>query len=294
VSDRLGIIGLGVMGSAMARHLIATGFEVNGYDIEAEKVVEFTREGGRPTGSAAEVAENSDITLFSLPSVASLEQATEDFASNGRPGLVVVETGTLPLIAKQEARTRLAAAGVDMMDVPLSGTGLQAADATLVVLASGSEKAYERCIHVFDVIGRSQYYLGQFGNGSVMKYIANLLVTVHTLSAAEAHALGIAAGLDSHLVQQVISDGTGSSDIFEIRGPMMAEDRYEPPSGRLSIILKDATIIRDFARSVGSPTPLLDASVPLYLASIEAGLGELDAAALCRYLEQTAGLARRS
>lgn len=294
MSDRLGIVGLGVMGSAMARHLLAAGVEVSGYDIDAEKVEEFSREGGRATVSTKEVAEGSEIVLFSLPSVAALEQATEEVAASGRRGLVVVEMGTLPLDAKQEARARLAEADIDMLDVPLSGTGLQAADATLVVFASGSEEVYERCVPVFDVIGRSKHYLGEFGNGSVMKYIANLLVTVHTLSAAEAHALGIAAGLDSHVVQEVMSDGAGSSNIFDIRGPMMARNRYEPPSGRLGLILKDATIIRDFARSIGSPTPLLDASIPLYVASIEAGLGELDAAALCRYLEQAAGLVRES
>jgi 3-hydroxyisobutyrate dehydrogenase-like beta-hydroxyacid dehydrogenase len=124
-----------------------------------------------------------------------------------------------------------------------------------------------------------------------MKYVANLLVAVHGLAAAEAHALGIAAGLDPALVQEVMEDGVGSSKIFEIRGPMMVADDY-PPAARLDILLKDSTIIRDFARSVGAPTPLLDAAVPVYKASSEAGLGDFDAAALCRYLEELGGLER--
>jgi len=213
-------------------------------------------------------------------------------AGSAHPDLLVVEMGTLPLSAKNRARARLAEVGVELMDVPVSGTGLQAADATLVVFASGSEEAYRRAKPVFDVIGRSSYHLGEFGNGSIMKYIANLLVSIHNLATAEAHALGIAAGLDPELVQQVMSDGVGASKIFDIRGPMMVADEYDPPAARLDIILKDARIIRDYADEVGSPTPLLDAAIPLYEQSTAAGLGNLDAAALCRYLEQTAGLKR--
>jgi 3-hydroxyisobutyrate dehydrogenase-like beta-hydroxyacid dehydrogenase len=124
-----------------------------------------------------------------------------------------------------------------------------------------------------------------------MKYIANLLVAVHGLAAAEAHVLGIAAGLDPARVQEVMEDGVGSSKIFEIRGPMMVADDY-PAAARLDILLKDSTLIRDYARSVGAPTPLLDAAVPVYAQSSEAGLGDLDAAALCRFLEGLGGLER--
>jgi 3-hydroxyisobutyrate dehydrogenase-like beta-hydroxyacid dehydrogenase len=177
--------------------------------------------------------------------------------------------------------------------VPVSGTGLQAADATLVIMASGSQEAFDATKDVFDVLGRATYFLGPFPNGSVMKFIANLLVVVHNLSSAEAHALGIAAGMDPAVVQEVISDGVGSSKIFEIRGPMMVADDYERASARLDIARKDAGIISAFAKSVGSPTPLLDAAIPVYDQAQSAGLGDLDAAALCRFLEQSAGLRRR-
>jgi 3-hydroxyisobutyrate dehydrogenase-like beta-hydroxyacid dehydrogenase len=200
--------------------------------------------------------------------------------------------GTLPVPAKQAARDRLADVGVELMDVPVSGTGLQAADATLVVMASGSESAFAATKPVFDAIGRATYYLGPFPSGSVMKFIANLLVSVHTLAAAEAHTLGLAAGMDPAVVQEVIADGVGRSAMFEFRGPMMVSDAYDPPSARLDIIKKDAGIIQEFARSVGAATPLLDAALPMYRAASEAGLGDLDAAALCRYLERVGGKAR--
>jgi 3-hydroxyisobutyrate dehydrogenase-like beta-hydroxyacid dehydrogenase len=292
VSEVIGVVGLGVMGSAMSRHLLKAGYRVHGYDIAPDKVRTLAALGGIPHQSGAAVAAAADVVLFSLPTVAALESATEDVMGGAHPGLIVVEMGVFPLEAKQLSRKRFAEVGVELMDVPVSGTGIQAADATLVVFVSGSREAFERTAPIFDVIGRSTHYLGEFGNGSTMKFIANLLVAVHSLSTAEAHALGIAAGMDPEVVQTVMSDGVGASKIFDIRGPMMVADSYEPPSARLAIILKDALIIKGFAREVGAPTPLLDAAIPLYERSQEAGLGDLDAAALCRYLEQSANLHR--
>jgi putative dehydrogenase len=291
--DRVGVVGLGVMGSAMSGHLIDAGYEVHGFDVDPAKSTEFTNRGGIAETSGAAVATSSDLVILSLPTVGALEAATEDVASGAHPGLIAAEMGVFPIEAKTAARDRMAEVGVELMDVPVSGTGLQAADATLVVMASGSQEAFDATKAVFDTIGRATYYLGPFPNGSVMKFIANLLVVIHNLSSAEAHALGIAAGMDPAVVQEVISDGVGSSRIFEIRGPMMVADSYEQASARLNIALKDAGIISAFARSVGAPTPLLDTAIPVYEQSRDAGLGDLDAAALCRFLEQSAGLHRR-
>lgn len=292
MEERIGMVGTGVMGLAMAGHLLGAGYEVHGYDLVPARLDELAQMGGIPEPSTALMAERTDILLLSLPSVAALDAAAADLARGAHDGLLAIEMGTLPLEAKQRARATLAEAGVELMDVPVSGTGLQAADASLVIFASGSPAAMERAAPILSVIGRSTHYLGDFGNGSIMKYIANLLVAVHTLSSAEAHALGIAAGMDPALVQRVMSDGVGASKMFDIRGPMMVADVYEPPSARLSIILKDTRIIKEFARSLGAPTPLLDAAIPVYEQSEAAGLGDLDAAALCRHLERLGELRR--
>ncbi len=290
--ERVGLIGLGVMGTAMSGHLIDAGFEVSGFDIDASRMDVLAAAGGHRRTGAAEVAASADLVLLALPSVEALEDAAAGVAAGAHPGLIVAEMGVFPISAKERARDLLADAGVELMDVPVSGTGLQAADATLVVMASGSEEAFDETSAVFEVIGRTTYYLGPFPNGSIMKFIANLLVSVHTLAAAEAHTLGAASGMDPRLVQRVIADGVGSSAMFEIRGPMMVADTYVPPSGRLDIIKKDAEIIAAYAASVGVPTPLLNAAVPQYRAASESGLGSLDAAAVCRHLEQTGGVER--
>lgn len=281
----VGIIGLGVMGSAMAHHIIAAGREVIGFDVDPVRRAEFA---GAVAEAVADVAGRTQIALFSLPSSGALAQVAAEFADSASPGTVAVEMGTLPLADKEAAHALLATSHVDLLDAPVSGTGLQAADATLVVYSSGDENAHNQVVPIFDLIGKQTFYLGPFGNGSRIKFVANLLVAIHTLAAAEAHQLGSACGLDPDLVQEVIAAGVGSSAMFEIRGPMMAADTYEPPSARLAIILKDAGIIADHARSLDTPTPLLDAAIPLYRAAADAGLGDLDAAALRHLLAQLA------
>jgi L-threonate 2-dehydrogenase len=287
----VGVVGVGIMGSAMASNLLRAGHRVTGFDIDASKTEALADLGLLAVPGPVDVAATSEIVIFSLPSVAALHSVTEELAGSVFPGLLALETGTLPLDDKEQARDRLKESGVELMDVPMSGTGLQAEAAKLVVFASGSRRGFERARPVFDAIGRSSHFLGEFGNGSKMKYIANLLVAVHNLATAEAHVLGIAAGMDPATVQRVMEDGVGSSKIFEIRGPMMVADQY-PPAARLDIIAKDADLIADFARSVGAPTPLLEAALHVYEDASAAGLGDLDAAALCRYLEQSAGLTR--
>ncbi len=291
MSDRIGVIGLGVMGSAMARNIMGAGHHVLGFDLDPARLDAFVAAGGTAAESAGAVAAGADLVVLSLPTVAALAEVAEEIAANAHDGLVCFEAGTFPLDAKLAARATLGAAGVELLDTPLSGTGLQAEDATLVVFASGSREGFERAAPIFDAIGRSTHYLGEFGNGSKMKYVANLLVAVHGLAAAEAHVLGLAAGLDPAVVQEVMEDGVGSSKIFEIRGPMMVADDY-PAAARLDILLKDATIISSFARSVGAPTPLLDAALPIYADSSASGLGSFDAAVLCRFLEGVGGIER--
>lgn len=291
MTETVGVVGLGVMGSAMAANLVAAGHTVAGYDIDPRRRSQAADAGIRIEDSPGAVGATSEIVIFSLPTLPALADVSSQVAAQAGEGLLCLETGTFPLAGKTAARDVLAASGIELMDAPLSGTGLQATDGDLVVFASGSREGFDRAGAVFRAIGRSSHYLGEFGNGSRMKYVANLLVVVHSLVAAEAHVLGAAAGMDPATVQRLAEDSTGSSRMLEIRGPMMVIDDY-PVAGRLDILLKDAEIIKDFARSAGAPTPLLDAALEVYRQANAAGMGGFDAAVLCRYLEAEAGLER--
>jgi 3-hydroxyisobutyrate dehydrogenase-like beta-hydroxyacid dehydrogenase len=274
------------MGSAYARNLLAAGHEVAGHDVATERMATLEALGGEPADTNAEVARASDVVLIAVATVDGLREAVagaDGIVSGARQGAIVVEMGTFPLAEKEWARTVLASRGVAVLDAPVSGTGLQAEAREIVIYASGDPAAMSQAQPVFEVLAKAVYDLGEFGNGSKMKYLANLLVSVHNLATAETFVLGKAAGLDPDVILEVISAGVGSSRIFEIRGPMMAADDY-PPAARLKMFLKDIDVIGGFARDLGAPTPMLDAALPWYQEAVEAGLGELDAAALARLL----------
>lgn len=290
-----GIIGLGIMGSAIARNLINAGEAVAGFDIDATRLEDFAGAGGTPCGSAVEVARKSDILLTSLPSAGALEDTvsgTAGLMSDPQPGQILAELSTLSIETKQKARDTLAGAGVTMLDCPLSGTGAQAATGDLAVYASGGQEACRRAATLFDNFSRVTYYLGEFGNGSKMKFVANLLVIINNVATAEAITLAIKSGLDTENLCEVLGSGAANSRILELRGPGMIERRFEPPTMKIDTWLKDISLIDDFATGLGVETPLFTAGTPVYEKAVEMGLGEADTTAICCVLEKMAGLDR--
>lgn len=284
----VGIVGLGIMGSAYARNLLAAGFRVLGTDVADHARSELAAAGGEPRATAAEVAEASDVLLLVLPSVAALDSVTSEIRRRLKSGAIVCEMGTLPLAAKERARLAIEAGGAILLDSPVSGTGAQAASADIVVFASGEQAACERVRPVFAAMARQTTYVGAFGAGMKLKCVANLLVTIHNLATAEALLLAARADLDLDMVLETVRAGAGNSRIFELRGPLMAAGRYEPATMKLDVYMKDLAIIAEFAQSVGSPTPLLAASIPFYEAAIEEGRGRQDTAALYEVLKGAA------
>ena len=284
----VGVIGLGIMGSAMSANLAKGGFAVHGYDVVPARRAALRRAGGRPAGSAGEVAVAAPVVITSLPSAQALHAVAAEI--EGR--CVVVETSTLPLEDKVAARDRLAKKGITLLDCPLSGTGAQAKTKDLSVYASGDKRAFTRAVPVFKGFSRSHYYLGEFGNGSRMKYVANLLVAIHNVAAAEAFVLGMKAGLDAKTIYRVIADGAGSSRMFQVRGPQMVAGRYEPTM-KVEVWQKDMKIIGEYATRLGVPTPLFNASAAMYTAAMAQGFDKEDTASVCAVLEGMAKLRRR-
>jgi len=205
--SRVGLVGLGIMGSAMAASLLRAGFTVVGYDPLAACRRRHRKAGGIAAASAREVARQARILITSLPSAKALAQVVDEILSSARTGLIVVETSTLPIPVKEAARRRLAKAGVTLLDCPLSGTGAQARTGDLAVYGSGDRAAFRKVMPMLKGFARAQYYLGAFGNGSKMKFAANLLVAIHNVSAAEAVVLARRSGLDPHLAVKVLGDG---------------------------------------------------------------------------------------
>ena len=285
----VGLIGLGIMGSAIATNLIKARFRVTGYDVVAAKRRAFSRAGGTMGASVENVATAAEVVITSLPSSDALLDVAAGLARSASPPTHVIETSTLPIEVKDDARARLAAAGTVLLDCPISGTGAQARTGDVVVFASGPKRACRAIGSVLEGFSRAHFYVGPFGAGSRTKFVANLLVAVHNVAAAEALVLAMKAGLDPALTLKVIAEGAGGSRILQLRGPMMVRGDYRKPTATLAVFAKDRAIIGDFARQVGAPTPLLAATVPVYTAAAAMGHADEDTAAVCAVLEFMAG-----
>jgi 3-hydroxyisobutyrate dehydrogenase-like beta-hydroxyacid dehydrogenase len=289
----VGMIGLGIMGSAMSFNLGRAGFRVVGYDVVPKRRAEHARAGGVAAASPRAVARRAGILITSLPSAEALAQVAEELAGSAPRGSIVMETSTLPIGAKTAARDVLAGRGVILLDCPLSGTGAQARVKDLLIYASGDRAAYRRTVPVLQGFTSANFYVGPFGNGSRMKFVANLLVAIHNVAAAEAMVLGMKAGLDPAQVLKVVAGGAGGSRMFQVRGPMMVKGDYSEVTMKNEVWQKDMTIIADFARELDCPTPLFAASAPIYNAAMAMGLGKKDTGAVCAVLERLAGNPRR-
>jgi 3-hydroxyisobutyrate dehydrogenase-like beta-hydroxyacid dehydrogenase len=289
---RIGIVGLGIMGGAFAENLVKAGWQVIGYDIDAARVRAARKAGVETADQVQALAQTTKTIITSLPNPAALERTTAAINAARLPPRVIVEASTFGLADKMKAERALRRHGHIMLDCPVSGTGAQARTRDLVIYASGDSAAIRKLRPLFAAFSRAAHDLGAFGNGSRMKYVANLLVAIHNVASAEAMVLGLKAGLDPQTVFEMVSTGAGNSRVFELRAPMMVKDRYEDATMKISVWQKDMAVIGEFARALRCPTPLFDATVPIYDEAVRTGYGDQDTAAVCAVLEKTARLNR--
>jgi len=289
----VGVIGLGIMGGAFAKNLSKAGWRVVGYDVSVSARRAAARNGVEIARSAADVAAKVPVVLTSLPKPSALIDTARKIAAAKLPCKLMVEMSTFAISDKEKAAGIAAKAGHVMLDTPVSGTGAQAATRDLVFYASGDSRHIRRLKPMFEAFGRHVYDVGAFGNGSKMKYVANLLVAINNVASAEAMVLGMKAGLDPQLIYDLITPGAGNSRIFELRVPMMVKNNYKNPTMKIDIWDKDMQVIGGYARKIKVPTPMFDASKPIYLKAQKSGLGAQDTAAVCAVLEKMAGVKRR-
>jgi L-threonate 2-dehydrogenase len=290
--DAVGVVGLGIMGGAFARNLLAGGWRVIGYDIAAARRRALSRAGVEVAADAGDVARRATVIILSLPKPAALASTVAAIVKAGVPRRVVIEASTFSLDDKAAAAAALRKASHVLLDCPVSGTGSQAKVKDIVIYASGGAAEIKRLRPLFAAFSRAVHDVGEFGNGSRMKYVANLLVAIHNVASAEAMVLGIKAGLPPQRVFDLISAGAANSRIFELRAPMMVKNRYGDATMRISTWQKDIDVIGGFAQALGVPTPLFSATLPIYAAAMSTGHAKHDTAAVCAVLEAMAGIKR--
>jgi putative dehydrogenase len=289
----VGVVGLGIMGGSFARNLVADGWRVVGYDISPARRRELGRAGVKIARDAVAVAAAAPVIITSLPKPEALMATAKAIAAADLPRRIVAEASTFTIEDKIKAERALRAAGHILLDCPVSGTGSQAKTGDLVIYASGDKAAIAKVKPAFAAFSRKTYDVGAFGDGSRMKYVANLLVAINNVASAEAMVLGMKAGLDPQTIFEMISNGAGNSRVFELRAPMMVKNRYDDATMKCSVWQKDMDVIGAFARKLKVPTPLFRATLPVYAAALKSGHAQDDTAAVCAVLEAKAGVRRR-
>lgn len=279
----VGVIGVGNMGSAMAGSLLAAGHDVVGHDVDARRMGDLERAGGRTAGAPGEVLAQADRVVLSLPTAAALRDVVAGdggLLAAARDGVVLVETSTLALADKFWARDALDVAGVALLDCPISGTAGQARQRDIVFYTSGPRDEVRTVEPLLLAMGRGAPWLGPFGAGIRAKLVSNLLVAVHTMAAAEALNLAEQAGLDLPTTFDVLTAGAGTSRMLEVRGPMMVAGTYPSDSATVGILAKDVGLILDLAGDLDAPTPLLSLVASFFAAARGQGRGDGDPAVL--------------
>lgn len=291
----IGVIGLGIMGGAMAEALLESGYRVLGFDVRPAARQRLARAGGKPVRSSSEVAARAQIVITALATASSFDDVMSRIAAVRRkaaqPPLVVIETSTLPLEDKERARRLLARSGTVLLDCPISGTAVRMKQGAWTVFVSGSAAAAKRIAPVLAVFTRNAPYVGAFGNGTKMKFVANHLVAILNVAVGESLTFARAMGLDARAVWAMFADSPViGSGVYKLRGRLMVERVYQPATMKVEVWQKDMQVIGDTARLLGCPTPLFSACAPIYNAAIAHGLAEHDTASVAEVLGELAGI----
>ncbi len=257
----VGVIGLGLLGHAVASRLLAAGYAVVGHDIVAEKNTALAQLGGRPAASIATVVESTEAICLMLPSLATVEAAVLGpdgvLAVRGRATPTVVQMSTISPALTERLDRAVRGHGLVFLDCPISGTSAQVARGEGIIMVGGDRATFERWRSMLEAILPRAIYIGRAGQAMLLKLVANLLVGLHSAAAAEALLLARRAGLDLGLVLDVLGSSAATSRMLEVRGPLIAKGEF-PAQMKLDLFMKDLHLIQEAAAAVGAPLPLTD------------------------------------
>ena len=283
MTGTVGMVGLGLMGTAMYGNLLPGGYQVVGYDVLPERVAALVAAGGKGAGSAAEVAGQVDLLISSLPHGGIVEEAmlgARGVAQRGRPGLAVIETSTVAPELAQRVAVGLGERGIAMLDATVSGISHMVAVRDCIFMVGGDRGVFDRCRPIWETLARRAYYVGPSGSGAMMKLVANLITGVNSVVAAEGLALGVKAGLDPAQMREILMDSAAASRMVDIRGQFMVERRYTPPVGSIEIFMKDADLMLQAGRRLGLPLPLTETMQRIFRATKADGHGKDEVASV--------------
>jgi 3-hydroxyisobutyrate dehydrogenase len=291
--ERVGVVGLGTMGAAMAANLRAAGHQTTVWNRTAGRAGPLTEAGAREASDPAELAHDSDVVVISVsdtPDVEAVLFGPGGIAGGAHPGLLVIDTSTISPAATRDFAARLAALGVDLVDAPVSGGSEGARKATLTIFVGGEAAAVERARPILACLGTTITRFGPSGSGQAVKAVNQVMIGGLYLAVAEGLVLAIKAGLDPEQVVAALGGGVAGSWILANRSARMIANDY-PLGFRTSLHLKDLGIALAMAREVGAVVPVAALAAQLENGLVARGFGDEDMSNLARVVREESGLA---
>jgi 3-hydroxyisobutyrate dehydrogenase-like beta-hydroxyacid dehydrogenase len=291
---RIGIVGVGLLGTAVATRLLEGRFEVVGYDVRPQQVKALTTRGLQLAGDLGEAVAGADLVFTILPSLDAV-----DAVVRGPGGLLEKLPATATIaqmstISPPLTRALGAAAtkrGVGFLDTPMSGTSAMVARGDCTIFVGGDRARADACRPVFDAIARKTLYVGETGLATLAKLATNLLVGLNTAAVAEALVLGAKGGLEPAVLLDILKQSAAGSRMLDVRGPLMVKHDFEAQM-KTELFLKDFKLMLEEGMRVGAPLPLTSLTQQLTMATVAAGRGGEDIAAIITTLERLAGMER--
>ena len=289
---RIAIVGVGLLGSAVASRLLAGGFAVTGYDSRPDQLAALGSRGLKAAPSLKDAAAGADAVFTILPSPDSVEAVIV-----GAGGLLasmphsatLIQMSTISPPLTRRLGEAASAAGIGFLDAPMSGTSAMVERGDCTIFAGGEPALVDACRPVFAAIAKRTVHVGPIGSASLAKLATNLLVGLNTAALAEALVLGVKGGLAPQALLDILKDSAAASKMVDVRGPLMVEHRFEPQM-KLDLFLKDFRLMLEEAQRLGVALPLTSLTQQLCTATAAAGRGAEDLAALFTTLERMAGI----
>jgi len=292
VTERVGFVGLGVMGAPMARHVLSVGFPLTVHSRSAPPVEALVADGASWASKAADVARVSDVIVTMLPDTPDVELVllgADGVGDGAAEGSLVIDMSTIDPIATRSIAEQLGQIGVSMLDAPVSGGQVGAEAGTLSIMVGGPDDAFERALPLFEAMGSTIVHVGAAGAGQVTKAANQLVIASAVEAVGEAFVLAVKAGVDPAKVREALLGGFAGSKVLELHGQRMLDGAFEP-GFRSALMAKDGRIVVGAADRLGAPIPGFRAVAERLEAMLPAGRGDLDYAALVTLLEDEAGV----
>lgn len=290
MAERIGFIGLGIMGKPMARNLMKAGYDLVVHNRSREAVDEIAGEGAIPASNPREVAEQAKIVITMLPDSPDVRDVV--FGENGLleamgEGSLLIDMSTISPVTTLEVVEALAAKGAHALDAPVSGGDKGAIAGTLSIMVGGDAGDFERAKPIFEALGKTIVHVGAAGAGQTVKACNQIVVALTFEAVSEALVLGSKAGVDPHKIVQVLSGGLAGNKVLELRGESMIAHNFQP-GFRINLHRKDLGIALDAGKSYNVALPATAQVNQMFTAMVASGFGDLDHSALLKHIEALA------